>query len=228
MGFVRSPEEIARIQDALAKPRFVNAEMLSVDFLTHQSVVDHLLPPGLETTGTPRVTVMVGRWQSNCVGDFDGGAVYIEARHGDRVGDYVLAMYMDRDQPIIYGRELFGEPKKQATSRLHKSGNRMNGRVDRYGVPLIEIDAELGADEGPSEGDGINFNYKAIPATHGIGLEWDAALTCAYFRSNVRVHRSGRGVVRLGHGVHDPLDELPVVEVSAARYVECDLVARDR
>ncbi|MEQ8234850.1 MAG: acetoacetate decarboxylase family protein [Gammaproteobacteria bacterium] len=226
MGFVRTPEEITRIQQALAKPRFVNAEMLAVDYLTHQSVVDHLLPPGLESTGTPRVTVMVGRWQSNCVGDFDGGAVYVEARHGDIVGDYVLAMYMDRDQPIIYGRELFGEPKKQASTRLFKSGAHMNGRVDRYGTPLIEIEAELGADEGPSEGDGVNFNYKAIPATHGIGLEWDAALTCARFHSVVRVHRAGHGLVRLGHGVHDPLDELAVVDVIGARYVECDLIAR--
>ena len=33
MGFVRSKEEIARIQEALHKPRFVNAEMLTVDFL---------------------------------------------------------------------------------------------------------------------------------------------------------------------------------------------------
>ena len=225
MGFVRSQEEIARIQQALSKPRFVNAEMLSVDFLTHASVVEHLLPPGLEATGTPRVTAMVGRWQSNCVGDFDGGAIYLDARHGDLVGDYVLAMYMDRDQPIIYGRELFGEPKKQATSRLHKSGTHMNARIDRYGAALIELEVELGEDEGPSTGAGINFNYKAIPATHGIGLEWDAALTCARFESIVRVHRAGRGLVRLGHGVHDPLDEIPVVEVTGARYVEGDLLA---
>ena len=114
MGFVRSKEEIERIQEALHKPRFVNCEMLMVDFLTHQSTVEHLLPPGLEPTGNPRVTAMVGRWQSNCVGDFDGGALYIEACHKDIVGDYVLAMYMDRDQPIIYGRELLVSRRSKA------------------------------------------------------------------------------------------------------------------
>jgi acetoacetate decarboxylase len=226
MGLVRSREEIERIQRALSRPRFVNSEMLSVDFLTSPSVMEHLLPPGLEATETPRVTAMVGRWQSNCVGDFDGGAIYLEARHGELVGDYVLAMYMDRDQPIIYGRELFGEPKKQARSRLHKRGSRMNAYIERYGTRLIELDADLGEDEGPSTGEGVNFNYKAIPATHGIGLEWDAALTCARFESIVRVHRTGPGSVRLGCGVHDPLDEIPVIEVLNARYVEGDLLAR--
>lgn len=226
MGFVRSKEEITRIQDALSNPRFVNAEMLLVDFLTHPATVEHLLPPGLEPTDNPRVTAMVGRWQSNCVGDFDGGAVYVEAKHGDLVGDYVLAMYMDRDQPIIYGRELFGEPKKQSTSRLFRRGDRLNGHVERYGARLLELDVELKVDHGPTEGEGVNFNYKAIPATNGVGLEWDAALTAAYFNTELRVNAEGSGAVRLGHSVHDPLDEIEVVEVRRGAFIEGDLIAR--
>lgn len=226
MGFVRTQEEIARIQDALSKPRFVNAEMLVVDFLTHQSIVDHLLPPGLESTGRPRVTAMVGRWQSNCVGDFAGGAVYVEARHKDIVGDYVLAMYMDGDQPIIYGRELFGEPKKQASSRLHHHGRRYNGQVWRHGATLIDLDVDVNTDHGAGEIEGVNFNYKAFPATSGIGLEWDAALTVARFRNVLTVNAEGTGSVRLGGTVHDPLHELEVVEVLRGGYIEGDLIAR--
>lgn len=226
MGFVRTKEEIARIQDALSKPRFVNCEMLVVDFLTRQSIVDHLLPPGLESTGNPRVTAMVGKWQSNCVGDFDGGAVYIEAKHKDIVGDYVIAMYMDRDQPIIYGRELFGEPKKQSTSRLFHNGNRFSGHIERYGSRLIDLDVEITAQHGATRSEGANFNYKAIPATHGKGLEWDAALTVAYFDTVLHVNSEGTGQVRLGSSVHDPLDEIEIVEVTRGAYIEGDLIAR--
>jgi acetoacetate decarboxylase len=225
MGFVRTKEEIARIQQALQHPRFVNAEMLSVDFLTRPATIERLLPPGLEPTGNPRVTAMVGRWQSNCVGDFDGGAIYLEARHGDIVGDYVLAMYMDRDQPIIYGRELFGEPKKQSTTRLSRAGRRLNGCVDRYGTRLIELDVALESERGPSQGTGVNFNYKAIPATNGRGLEWDAALTMARFEVNLRASGEGRGLVRLQGSVHDPLDEIEIVEVLRGAFVEGDLIA---
>jgi len=226
MGFVRSPEEIARIQQALKFPRFVNCEMLTVDFLTRAETVKRLLPPGLEPTGTPRVTAMVGRWQSNCVGDFDGGAVYIEARHKDLVGDYVLAMYMDRDQPIIYGRELFGEPKKQCTTRLYRNGNRMSGVVDRYGARLIELEAAITTQHGATRTQGVNFNYKAIPATNGDGLEWDAALTCARFDVVLTAAGEGNGWVRLGHSVHDPLNEIEIVEVLRGAFVEGDLIAR--
>ena len=225
MGFVRTKEEIARIQQALRHPRFVNSEMLRVDFLTHPATIAHLLPPGLEPTGTPRVTAMVGRWQSNCVGDFDGGAIYIEARHKDIVGDYVLAMYMDRDQPIIYGRELFGEPKKQSTSRLSRNGRHFNGYINRYGVQLIELDVEIQTEHGPSTGHGVNFNYKAIPATNGVGLEWDAALTIARFETTLRTNGEGVGMVRLGHSVHDPLNEIEIIKVLRGGFVEGDLIA---
>ena len=39
MGFVKSAEEIARIEHALSFPRFVGGQMLSVEFATDESVV---------------------------------------------------------------------------------------------------------------------------------------------------------------------------------------------
>ena len=123
MGFVKTPDEIARIEHALSHPRFVNGEMLSIDFLSDPDYVASILPPPLEPADTPTLTAMVGRWQSNCVGDFYGGAIYVAARHDGIEGGYVLAMYMDDDVPTIYGRDLFGEPKKLARSELHRSGD---------------------------------------------------------------------------------------------------------
>jgi acetoacetate decarboxylase len=226
MGFVRTKEEIARIQESLSKPRFVNCEMLAVDFLTRHDTVAHLLPPGLQPTDNPRATALVGRWQSNCVGDFDGGALYIEARHKDIVGDYVLAMYMDRDQPIIYGRELFGEPKKQSTTRLFRRGDRMNGSVDRYGARLIDLDVQLTKENGPSQAEGVNFNYKALPAANGIGLEWDPVLTVLTFDIILRRSAEGEGAVQLTGTALDPLDEVEVVEVIGGRFLEGDMITR--
>ena len=226
MGFVKTPEEIARIEHALRHPRFVNGEMLSVDFLTEPEFAAAVLPPPLEPADTPRVTAMVGRWQSNCVGDFYGGAIYVAARHDGVEGSYVLAMYMDGDVPMIYGRDLFGEPKKLARSGLHRRGDAFSGWVDRGGVRLIELHADVPEDLGASEGEGVNFNFKARPAANGVGLEEDAILTRATFQSSVRTARQGSGSVVFHGTVHDPLDEIPVVSVLRGAYVECDLIAR--
>ena len=62
----------------------------------------------------------------------------------------------------------------------------------------------------------------------GSGLEEDAILTLATFHTTVHASRSGTGTVTLGATVHDPLDELRVVSVLGARFVECDIAAESR
>jgi acetoacetate decarboxylase len=164
MGFVKSSEEIARIEHALSFPRFVGGQMLSVEFTTDESVIAEVLPPPLEAVEAPTVRAMVGRWQSNCVGDFYGGSIYVAARHEGIDGEYVLAMYMDNDVPTIYGRDLFGEPKKIADSGLLRRGDAFRGYIDRGGVRIVELQAEMNTDTGAFDADGYNFNFKARPA----------------------------------------------------------------
>ena len=87
---------------------------------------------------------------------------------------------------------------------------------------------ELPTDLGPSEGEGVNFNFKARPAANGIGLEEDAILTRATFQTIIRKARTGSGTLSLRGTVHDPVDELPIVSIAGASYVECDLIGSCR
>jgi acetoacetate decarboxylase len=224
MGFVRNAEEITRIEHALAHPRFVGGQMLSVEFLTDESVIAEVLPPPLEPSEAPAVRAMVGRWQSNCVGDFYGGSVYVAARHEGIEGEYVLAMYMDGDVPTIYGRDLFGEPKKIAESALLRRGDAFRAWIDRGGVRIMELQGEMSKDTGAFDAEGYNFNFKARPAANGVGLEEDAILTRARFDVHATASLEGAGSVVLRGTVHDPLDELPVRSVKRATYTECDLI----
>ena len=167
---------------------------------------------------------MVGRWQSNCVGDFFGGSIYVAAKHEGIEGEYVLAMYMDNDIPMIYGRDLFGEPKKLASSGLMRRGDAFRGYIERGGVRIVELQGELDKDTGAFDAEGYNFNFKARPAANGSGLEEDAILTRARFDVHATASLEGAGSVVLRGTVHDPLDEIPVRSVKRASYIECDLI----
>jgi acetoacetate decarboxylase len=228
MSLVRSPEEIAAMQRCMANPRFLNAEMVQIEFLSTPEVVREVLPPGLDPLEEPTMIAAVGRWQSDCVGDFDGGAIYVSCRHGDIVGSYTLAMYMSSDSSVIFGRDLFGEPKKVARSGLERDGNEVCGWIERFGVRLIEIRAELTDELEPVHGSRARFNVKATPSADGAGLEDDAVLTVADFELDFPVNRSGSGTLLLDGNVHDPLHELEIVEVRRAGYTEGDLSARAR
>jgi acetoacetate decarboxylase len=230
MGLVKTAEEIERIEEALSAPRW-SGEWLSVQFLTEPATLLHLLPPPLEPAPEPLATATIGRWQSSCLGDFAGGVLSLAARHDGVDGSYVLALYMDREPPIVFGRDLYGEPKKLATAGLFHDRGHVHGWIERHGCRLIELRAEVGDDAGPSRHERVSFNFKARTATTGRGLEEDAILTRTRFAVELRSSRAGNGTVELVSGVHDRLAELEVVEVRGAIYGEdqsepsCEAVA---
>ena len=228
MGFVKTAEEVKRIEAVMKQPRFVGAEMLMIEFLTRPETVANVLPPGLEPVAEPLVIAMVGRWRSNCVADFAGGALYVMARHGDIEAPYVLSMFMDQDHAIIFGRDLFGEPKKQATSRLQRRGDVMHGHVERLGTRVIEIEATLPVRREPGREKGANFNIKALPSCTGAGLEDDPVLTLAEFDNHLTLRREGTGTLALRSTAHDPLADIEVCTVRGASYIEGDLLSTCR
>ena len=228
MTFVKTPEEIKEIEAVLRSPRFTNARRAYLSFRSTNDFVREVLPPGLEPTRDPIITVTVGEFGSNCVGDFAGSTISVAARHGDTHGAYVLTMFMSTDHAIIFGRDLFGEPKKQADIALNITGNRLRGTVDRLGIRLIELSISLGEDSGPSRNQTSSFNIKSQPAANGCGLEADAVLTLAEFQNILTINRTGQGTLILGATHHDPLTEIPISEVVTSGYVEGDLLAQVR
>jgi acetoacetate decarboxylase len=226
MGFVRTPEEIARIEDELSSARWTG-EMLTLQFLTDPDTVARLLPPPLTPADEPLANVTIGRWRSSCLGTWTGAVLNLVARHDGIVGGYPLVIYMDAEPPIQFGRELFGENKKRADSHLFRTGDQVHAWVERGGVRLIDVEADLDGDLGPLQGaERYSFNFKSRTAADGHGLEEDAILTRTHFTADVHVQRSGTGRVTLTSTAHDPLAEVEVLEVRRAVWLEDDTLAR--
>ncbi len=228
MGFVKTADEVEAIRRTLMGVEFVGGEMLCVDIQLAQQQVAELLPPGFEPAADGRATVTVGRWRSNSCGDFAGGAVYLASTYQGIAADYVLTMFMDQDSPLIFGRDLYGEPKKIADAELYRQGGSFTGTIRRKGVELIRIEASLGDDEGASSGTGRNFNIKALLSADGSGLQADPEVTLAEFDTRMSSQRRGEGVLTLRGSRHDPLDDLAIVGVMGARFVEADMKASCR
>ena len=227
MGYVKTPQEIEAVLAVIAEPRFVNSEMLSIVVRTDPAWLAEVIPAPLVPDGDT-VRFMVGRWQSNCVGNFNGGAIYIPAKFGDISGEYVLAMYMDNDSAIIYGREVFGEPKKQAGVSLHRGAHHAVGVLTRGNVEIMRIEAKFDTDNGPSVTTGSNFNIKAMPDASGNGLQFDPILTVADFDVTLTADRSGSGKLKLASTINDPLGSIPVLEVINTLWQEGDLIPQTR
>ena len=115
MRFVKTQDEVAKIQAIYSRPQFMAARSLTVVFETKPEALQALLPPPLEPTAEAIGSAWVGEiGNSNCVGPFLGAAVYVRARFQDIVGNYCVTMPMSTPQAVSFGRELYGEPSKLA------------------------------------------------------------------------------------------------------------------
>src|SRR5262249_4403335 len=147
-------------------PVFADARWLAVQYLTRPEIVREVLPPPLEPADEPLVTVGIGTLgSSNCVGAFDGGMMCVRARYKEVEADYCLAMPMSTDAAIIFGRELYGEPKKQARVQLRSDGDVMRASVERFGIEYMSLEARL-IDEVPVRGPTFTdrFHFKFMHA----------------------------------------------------------------
>ena len=226
-GWVKTPEQIRKIEERLASPAFLQGKMMSVSFLTRPEIVRAVLPPPLEPGSQPLVTVSVCTFgTSNCVGEFAGGVVDVLARYKGIEANHCLAMPMSTDVAIIFGRELFGEPKKQGRVRLESDGYVVRGTVERFGIPYIQLEGRFTEDvpiNGPSFSD--RFHFKFMHAANGRGLEFDPIIVHAHFRNEAKVMKRGIGKVTLKATPHDPLSDIEIVELKGANYIEGDIYA---
>lgn len=223
--YVKSAEEVRRLQEVYAHPSFLQARSLAVAFRTDPEVVRELLPPPLQPAAAPRATVSVydiGR--SNCVGAFSGASLNVACSFEGQEGWYCVTMPMSTDTAVIFGRELYAEPKKLAECLLTERGQVVRGTVTRHGITFIEIsglfDAPL-ADVGrPTLAH--HYYFKHFPAADGRGLAGDVELVQVTHRGTVHRMGRGNGTVVFRESPHDPVIDIPVLEIEGTTLSEAE------
>ena len=219
MGFVKTAAEVAEIEELLSKGQFTT-ESLTIEFRTSQEFVRSVLAPCFEPADEPIAYANVSHWQSALCGEFDCGIVYLKCRYKKFEGTTMLTLFVSGDTPVTIGREMWGEGKKTGTAQLFFDGHEAYGYAERNGVRLIEINAELGPDLGPSRAENLDFELKAQPHTTGRGFQNDVVLSCLKTDESYRVNREGTGKLKFAGTKFDPLDTIPIASVGKAYYSE--------
>lgn len=219
--YVKSAAEIARIEEITSAPSFLDSTSLSLAFLSDPAVIREILPPPLEPAPAPRVNIAVYEFAgSNCVGAFSGASVNIACQFNGEAGLYCLTMPMSTDTAVIFGRELYAEPKKLADCRLETHGRIVRGTVARHGATYIEL---TGVFDEPLQESGRtsvahHYYFKYLPDVTGRGLASDPQLVRVTHRGRTHQLTRGAGTVVLRESRHDPVIDIPVLEVEGAVF----------
>ena len=221
MRFVKTADEIKAIQAVYARPNFMAVRSLTVLFETDPDALRALLPPPLEPTPEPLGSAWVGEiGNSNCVGPFMGAALFLRARYGDIVGNYCLTMPMSTDTALIFGRDLYGEPKKLARIVFEDRGEHIWGSAERYEIRFLRLRGRM---EGPGptgRHETSTFHFKFLPRPDGADFDHPPLLVHVTSEVNVQTARRGKGEVVLRDSHHDPVADVPVSQVIDAIYTE--------
>src|SRR3990172_8554867 len=140
---------------------------LTVMFETTPEAVRALLPPPLEPTPEAIGSAWVGEiGNSNCAGPFLGAAVYIRASYRDVVGNYCVTMPISTDTAVIFGRELYGEPKKLAKIIFEHQGEHVWGSAERYDIRYMSLRGRIEGAGPLGRHQFSTFHFKYLTTPH--------------------------------------------------------------
>lgn len=225
--YVKTDEEVARIEAFLADPRFT-AEELGIEFRTTWEFAQAVLPPifeplGDRSAGTCDGLATVSTAESAYCGPMDSGVVSLLCSYNGIHGWWMLTEIVDDEFPIAVGRELWGEIKKRGSSRVRRDGDSYHGVVERRGLTLLEIDADISGPElAPHSYRGAGFDIKMFPNSRAQGLEYQPLLNIWDISVKYTSYREGTGTLRWGESEWDPTFTIPVHSVgkaTASQYV---------
>lgn len=221
MGFVKTAEEIRKIQSIYARTQFLNTRNLTVTFETTPESVRNLLPPPLEATPEPLGTAWVGDiGNSNCVGPFMSVALYIRARYQDIIGNYCIASAMSTPEATMFARDLWGEPAKLAKLMFESQDEFVWGSAERYQVRYVSLRGRLTGASATGRRENNIFHFKHAPRADGTGFDGPPQLVLVTADTTVETAKRGRGELVFRDSAHDPVSEIPVKQVIDAVYTK--------
>ena len=146
MGLVRSLNAISQREKHFSSGyMFRDGVMIMAVFRTKADVVRRALPPPLEPAPTPTgLAYMTELRKTNFGVSYSEAGLFISAQYQGEVGKYCLSMPVTDDMALVWGREIYGYPKKIAeTITVKREGNKVTGVCIRKGIRIIEITANL-------------------------------------------------------------------------------------
>jgi len=209
--------------------RMRRTEIMTVVYRTDAEAAGRLLPAQLEQLGDLVVVHLYRMHDADWFGAYGESAVQLPVRHAasGTTGAFSPFLFVESDGAVAAGREIYGQPKKQATVSLAPHGDLLVGRVTRNGIDVLT--ATMAYKQRPGEPVDLerhaafrtNLNLKILPGTDGgVAVRELTARTLA----DVDVHWvwRGGGTVELRPNAQAPVHLLPVREVVEAFHWSAD------
>ena len=201
-----------------AKKADIWSEAVTAVYETDPDIIAAVLPPPLEPGPEPLVRITITRVEMPGLPIFGAGWIGVQARHGDRLGEYPILMPMTA---LIGGREINGEPKKLAEVEVSRDGAHVSAHIARMGSVICEITGTVTGTRENYELEKTDFWLKLSPSCEEAGvLDQDPLLVYGEKTERTRLHETIDGELILKEAPLDPIADLVVRRMVDINWTE--------
>jgi acetoacetate decarboxylase len=224
MGFMRTQDEMDTYYGRAVR-KFPGATMMGLMYETEPKIVARLLPPPLEPAEPWALSYIAHFPDTNLGPGYRESALFLRCKYRDEVGNYCLSMPLDGAEDRMHnGRDIYGFPKKLASIRMTREGDKVEGWVERQEKRFVTLSADLMVklDEPPLKV-GPSFLFKYMPASNlRPGFDGPVLLVRQKTEIEYRSFEMGSGTIVFEDSPHDPWSEIKCVQVIGAYYFTGD------
>jgi len=127
--------------------------------------------------------------------------------------------YVDTDEALCAGREIWGYPKKLAEVEFNRESGFAQGKIIRKGKTIIDIALTFEDVEVNPPNLFPRLQVKRMPRADKYGMDMDQVILNEFVDSVIHTRQTGTAKVNWEYSSYDPIAELGPVEVLGGVFV---------
>lgn len=200
--------------------RYHDYQKVSVYCRGNREALQHFLPKEFKLTSDIFEIFILKNNEIDGLDNYSEGGVVIQCAYKDKKGACVAFEYVDEDDALCAGREIWGYPKKMAEVEFIGDKYNFSGSVTRKGKKIIDIIFEANQEKIDIPVLSPRLQVKRIPHPEVEGTDINHILQNILEDAEVKKQVFGKATLNIEKSEKDPLYQLDIQEVLGAVYLE--------
>lgn len=194
--------------------RYQNVRKVSAFCKCDPVKLARFIPDEFELAGDVIEVFLMESPDAGPLGQYNEGGVVIPVKYDGQPGGHVAFEYVETDDSLAAGREIWGYPKKIADVPLSFAPDgSVSGSVVRRGSKIIAIDFTPDAVTFDKPLLQPRYQLKVVPSADGVAKGLHQVIRNAVTDFTLHNRVTGRANLHLENSAQDPMGDLGVVEV---------------
>lgn len=198
---------------------YKNYKRISVFGRANEDAIRKFLPDKFEYLSNVFEVFVLRNEEVNGLDPYSEGGIVIPCKYKGIEGAYMAFEYVDSDDALCAGREIWGYPKKFGIVTFEETEESISGSITRKGKKIIDIQVNKDNKEVQAPNLFPRLQVKRIPKANEYGTDVDQVIKNEFEGSIVHKKITGSASLSFKFSAEDPIANLGPVEVLGGQFV---------